>query len=173
MSEWPKLSVTPVILEELRDITLMSNVHLSEPIISLNCYSDFHHLKRITTWILRFVNNCQHSKSDTQQVNKSSIVSVKELELAEKYWIRLVQETHFAKEIDLIKRNKTLPKRSCLITLHPFVDNEGILYLSGRIGHSYLPYEQLPPIILHGNHQITKMIVREEHLHLLHVGRLC
>ena len=61
MSEWPKLSVTPpVIPEELRDITLMSNVHLSEPIISLNRYSDFHHLKRITTWILRFVNNCRH-----------------------------------------------------------------------------------------------------------------
>ena len=81
MSEWPKLFVTPpVIPEEPRDITLMSNVHLSEPIISLNHYSDFHHLKRITTWILRIVNNCQHSKSDAQQVNKSSIV--KELELA-------------------------------------------------------------------------------------------
>ena len=92
------------------------------------------------------------------------------MELAEKYWIRLVQETHFAKEIDWIKSNKTLPKRSCLITLHPFVDNEGILRLSGRIGHSYLPYEQLHPIILHGNHQITKMIVRAEHLRLLHVG---
>ena len=46
-----------------------------------------------------------------------------------------------------------------MITLHPFIDNEGILRLSGRIGHSNLP------IILHGNHQITKMIVRAEHLH--------
>ena len=109
-------------------------------------------------------------QSDTQQVNMSSILSVKELELVEKHWISLVQETHFTKEIDLIKWNKTLPKRSCLITLHPFVDNEGILRLIGRIGHSNFSYKQLNPIILHGNHQITKMIVRAEHLRLLHVG---
>ena len=57
-----------------------------------------------------------------------------------------------------------------MITLHPFIDNEGTLCLSGRIGHSNLPYKQLHPIILHGNHQITKMIVRAEHLRLLHVG---
>ena len=57
-----------------------------------------------------------------------------------------------------------------MITLHPFIDNEGTLCLSGRIGHSNLPYKQLHPIILHGNHQITKMIVKAEHLRLLHVG---
>lgn len=141
----------------MRDITLTSNLHFSEPIISLSHYSDYHHLKRITAWILRFVDNCQHSRRDTHQVDKSFILSVKELELAEKYWIKLVQRTHFAKEISLLKKNKTLPKGSCLITLHPFIDSEGILRLSGRIGHSNRPYEQFYPIILHGNHQITKI----------------
>ena len=171
ISEWPKLSVIPpIISEETRDITFMSNLHFSEPIISLNHYSDFHHLKRITAWILRFVDNCQRSKCDTHQVNKSFILSVKELELAEKYWIKLVQRTHFAKEISLLKKNKTLPIESCLITLHRFIDSERLLHLSGRIGHSNCPYEQLHPIILHGNHQITKMIIRAEHLRLLHVG---
>ena len=135
-----------------------------------NTYSDFYQPKRIMTWIFRFIENCQLSKSDAQQINRSIIVSVKGLELAEKYWIKLVQETHFGREISLIKKNETLPRGSCLITLHPFIDDEEILRLSGRIGHSNLPYEQLHLIILHGNHQITKMIVRAKHLHLLHAG---
>ena len=166
-SGWPELSVTPTVIpEELRDATLMIDECFSEPIISQNRYSDFYQLKGMTTWIHRFVKNCQHSKSDTQQINRS----VKELDLAEKYWIKLVQETHFGREISLIKKNKTLPRGSCLITLHPFVDDEGILRLRGRIGCSNLPYKQLHLIILHGNHQITKMIVRAEHLRLLHAG---
>ena len=104
------------------------------------------------------------------QDDKSLILSVKELDLAEKYWIKLVQQTHFTKEISLLKKNKTLPKGSCLITLHPFIDSEGILRLSGRIGNSNRPYEQVHPIILHCNHQITKMIITAEHLCLLHAG---
>ena len=92
ISEWPKLSVIlPIISEEMRDITLTSNLHFSKPIISMNHYSDFNHLKRIMAWILRFVDNCQSSKRDTHQVNKSFILSVKEVELAEKYWIKLPQ----------------------------------------------------------------------------------
>ena len=92
------------------------------------------------------------------------------MDLAEKYCIKLVQWTHFAKEISLLKKNKTLPKGSGLITLHPFIDSKGILRLSGRIGHSNRPYEKVHPIILHCNHQITKMIIRAEHLCLLHAG---
>ena len=171
ISEWPKLSVIPPIVpEEMRDITLASNVHFSEPIIPLSHYSDFHHLKRVTAWILRFVNNCRRSRCDTHQDDESLILSVKELDLAEKYWIKLVQQTRFAKEISLLKKNKTLPNGSCLITLHPFIDSEGILRLSGRIGHSNRPYEQVHPIILHCNHQMTKMIIKAEHLRLLHAG---
>ena len=45
-----------------------------------------------------------------------------------------------------------------------------MLSLSGRIGHSNCPYEQIHPIILHRNHQITKMIIKAEHLHLFHAG---
>ena len=157
----------------MRDITLASNVHFAEPIIPLSHYSDFHHLKRVTAWILRFVNNCRRSRRDTHQDDESLILSVKELELAKKYWIKLVQHTHFAKEISLLKKNKTLPKGSCLITLHPFIDSEGILHLSGRIGHSNRPYEQVHPIILHCNHQITKMIIKAEHQRLIHAGQPC
>ena len=154
----------------MRDITLASNEHFSEPIIPLSHYSDFHHLKRVMAWILRFVNNCQRSRHDTHQDDKSLILSVKELDLAEKYWIKLVQRTHFTKEISLLKKNKTLPKKNCLITLHPFIDSEGILRLSCRIGNSNHPYEQVHPIILNCNHQITKMIIKAERLRLLHAG---
>ncbi len=171
MSQWPKSSIVPsVTYEELKDTALTSNVCFSEPIIPLNRYSEFHHLKRITAWVLRFVSNCRQLQGSTQQVNKSSTLTVEELELAEQYWMKLVQKTHFAKEINLIEKNKTLPKGNCLITLHPFVDEKGILRLSGRINNSVLHYEQLHPAILYGKHQITKMIIRAEHVHLLHAG---
>ena len=170
-SEWPKSHVTtPINTEELRGVSLATNVRSPEPIIPLNRYSDFNHLKKTTSWVLRFVNNCRKFMSNTQQVDKSCILSVEEMEIAERYWIKLVQKTCFADEINVIKKNKLLQRESCLVSLHPFIDDKDILRLSGRISNSNLHYEQIHPIILHGKHQITKMIIRAEHLRLLHAG---
>ena len=42
--------------------------------------------------------------------------------------------------------------------------------LGGRESNLALAYSQKHPIILHGNHHLTKLLVRLEHIRLLHAG---
>ena len=59
---------------------------------------------------------------------------------------------------------------SCLLILHPFVDQLGLLRVGGRQKHSMSTYESKRPLILHGKHPISHLIIRTEHLRLLHAG---
>ena len=40
-----------------------SHVELLDPLVSLEHYSCFTHLKRITAWVRQFVHNCRHKDS--------------------------------------------------------------------------------------------------------------
>ena len=63
-----------------------------------------------------------------------------------------------------------LDSTSCLLSLHPFVDQHGLLRVGGRQKQSMSTYESKHPLILHGKHPISHLIVRTEHLRLLHAG---
>ena len=87
-----------------------------------------------------------------------------------KTWILISQEDYFKEEIHALTSNKALPSKSCLLSLHPFLDSSGILRVRGREQNSKLSYSNLHPVILHGKHPVTKLIIRTEHLRLLHAG---
>lgn len=97
--------------------------------------------------------------------------TVSELIAAENYWVSLAQREHFLDEIGLLKTDRALPKESSLLPFRPFLDKANLLRVGGRMGNSKLSYSQVHPIILHGSHPVTKLIIRAEHLRLLHAGR--
>ena len=69
-----------------------------------------------------------------------------------------------------ITSNHVLPPKSCLLSLHPFLDSSGILRVGGRKQNAKLSYSSLHPVILQGKHPVTKLIIHSEHLRLLHAG---
>ena len=119
----------------------------------------------MTAWILRFVHNCRNRAE-----KKSSSLSVWELRAAERYWIKIIQDTHFLEEITSLKKQIPLHSSSPLLSLHPFVDSSGLLRVGGRRKLSMSPYHSKHPIILAGKHPLTRLIIRTEHLRLLHAG---
>jgi hypothetical protein len=52
----------------------------------------------------------------------------------------------------------------------PFIDQEGIIRVGGRLQQSTLPYQAMHQIILPASHHLTKLIVSAEHIRLLHAG---
>ena len=84
--------------------------------------------------------------------------------------MKVSQGNHFSTEIALLNAGRNLPQSSNLLSLHPFVDSDGMLRVGGRQHHSQLTYSKMHPIILHGNNSLTKLIIRLEHLRLLHGG---
>ena len=84
--------------------------------------------------------------------------------------IRLSQSDHFGTEIETIKKGCLPSSTSGLLSLHPFVDSSGLLRVGGRLKNSPWSYSRKHPLIIHGKHYLTKLIIRSEHLRLLHAG---
>ena len=137
-------------------------------LVSPDRYSSFTRLKRVTAWVLRFTRNCRSIKSQGKTLSPLSTTELKE---AECYWMRIIQNCHFYSEISTLKKLSPLQSSSCLKTVRPFIDSKGLLRVGGRqqmlrgIG-----YEAQHPLILHGKHPLTRLIVLTEHFRILHAG---
>ena len=80
----------------------------------------------------------------------SSNVSVTDLKRAEILMIKATQTDSFASEMKLIQRSGSL-KKSCLYRLDPFIDNDGIIRVGGRLRQADQLYEEKHPTILPKN----------------------
>ena len=104
-------------------------------------------------------------------LGRSLSLTVMELIAAENYWLSIVQKDSFPEELRLLRAKLPLPKASRLLPLRPLLDeSQSLLRVDGRLSQSQLCYSQMHPIILHGTHPVTKLIVRTEHLRLIHAG---
>ena len=172
-SNWPKqIHLTQSqaeCSEEQREICVLVNIECEAPIIPVDRFSSFTKLTRVTAWVMRFIANCRTHKHCSQDCVTSPL-TVQEVVKAENYWLSLSQRNCFVPEIDALTSDHPLPSNSVLLCLHPFVDSHGILRISGRGQNSKLSYSTMHPVILHGKHPITKLIIRTEHLRLLHAG---
>ena len=169
-SNWPKqsnLSITTVCEE--RELCHLTTVQPKQPIIAFDRFSTFNRLKRVTAWIFRFISNTRTSTCTTKGPNVPPHLTVSELIAAENYWISIAQYEYFLNEIELLKTNQAIPKDSGL-PFRPFLDKTHLLRVGGRISNSKFSYSKMHPIILHGKHPVTKLIIRSEHLCLLHAG---
>ena len=168
---WPnqhsaRSDVQAYIMEELKahHVSLVTSV--PEPLFSIRGYSSFNKVKSITGWIFRFINNCK--KSDIQ--SRGVCLSVTELKHSEEYWILKSQVEEFPAEIAALESGKPLPHNSKLVPFTPFLDKNRLLRVGGRQGELKRPYDTIHPIILKGRNSIVKLIIRGEHLRLMHAG---
>ena len=168
--EQPDLSAK-VIPEEEREICHVATAQCKKPLIPFDRFSTFTRLKRVTAWVLRFLNNTRALASGKSVLDDPPHLTVSELITAESYWISISQQEHFSDEINLLRADQPLPKNSILLPFRPFLDKpHSILRVGGRMSNSKLSYPKSHPIILHGKHPITNLTIRAEHLRLLHAG---
>ena len=136
------------------------------PIMPPDQFSSYTKLKRVTAWVRRFSINCRQTKFN----RVISPLTTEELKDAENYWIKFIQDTQFAKEKQIIKARNPLPSTSPLRSLNPLIDESGLLRVGGRKQLSQMSYQSQHPVILHGKHPLTHLIIQAEHLRLLHGG---
>jgi len=87
--------------------------------------------------------------------------------------VKIVQQISYPQEIKDLKKQQRIAATSSLKTLHPFLDQEGLLRVGGRLQQSALPYEAIHQLILPVNHYFTKLVVAAEHIRLHHAGLNC
>lgn len=140
------------------------NCNTQKQLLPISNISSIVRLQNVYAYVLRFIRNCKVKKDK----RKFNALTVNETKDAMSCLIRYVQEIHFAEEIKCIKNG--LPIRTNLKSLNPFIDSNGVMRVAGRIGNANLPYNQKYPMILPCKCHLTTLIIRNEHLSLLHSG---
>ncbi|GFX55002.1 integrase catalytic domain-containing protein [Trichonephila clavipes] len=91
-----------------------------------------------------------------------------ELSEAERFWIQFEQE-FFSEELKSLKDNK-IEKESPLYNYMPYLEENRLIKLGGRLEFCNLSINEKHPLILPKNSRLTILIVRREHNKVMHGG---
>ncbi|XP_039439114.1 uncharacterized protein LOC120420194 [Culex pipiens pallens] len=101
---------------------------------------------------------------------KSDLLTVAELKEAEFALIRLVQKQVFADEWNKLTKGKPVANSSPLRWFNPYISDEQLIRVGGRLRHSLESEDTKHPIVLPARHQLTRLLFRHFHEKLLHAG---
>ena len=151
----------------------------------LNYFSDWTRAKKAIAACLQYKSLLKRSlrkpeKTVTSQNDDigalTRIDALHELEI-----IRAVQYEAFQDELNVLHAihrsiptrevKKQLKKSSRLYRLDPFLDNEGIIRVGGRVNQAVCSYSEKHPIVLPRKHHITELVIRHCHEKSQHQGR--
>lgn len=102
-------------------------------------FSSWTKLSRVLAYVLCFIIRCRNKHRNNNKLNLT------ELKIAQKTIIRLVQQSAFSGDIYNIKHNKSCSQR--LQRLSPFIDEDNLLRVGGRVKYSSVPYDMKHPLI--------------------------
>ncbi|XP_053395546.1 uncharacterized protein LOC128555836 [Mercenaria mercenaria] len=187
-------------LRKVQSFSIQTSMGFSDHKVSehFGYFSSWNRLKRAVAFCFLYVSklrkslnvfsSSQNNKSDVCQMDSMSL-SVSQLEKAEHAVIKVVQSKHFSKEIQLLKGihresasdlsnrqavhecKTVLRSKSTLYRLDPFLGQNGILGVGGRLQHSKMPFCLRNPVILPKESHVTNLLVRHFHNRVNHQGR--
>ncbi|XP_062703946.1 uncharacterized protein LOC134286352 [Aedes albopictus] len=167
---WPQSSRPSSTTDlELRP-SAMSHFVAPDPIVRVIDFSSWGRLVRIVAYVQRFSNNCKLKRLRISYM--VGPLSGQEMKSAEAYLIRQTQLESYPDEVALLQRcqrelnqfKNPLPKTSQLYQKSPWLDQNGVLRMRGRIINcDYATEDAKHPIILPRDHPTTKLIIAHFH----------
>ena len=106
----------------------------------------------------------------TASDSNASLLTGTELECALNTICKFAQLETFPSKIHALRESKDLTKNNKLLELSPFLDGGGLLRVGGRLKNACIPYERKHSIILAPKHRLTYLIIKREHVKLMHAG---
>ncbi|GFW46392.1 integrase catalytic domain-containing protein [Trichonephila clavipes] len=147
-----------------------SSVHVAvtqqrEALVDINRFSSLKKLLKTTAWVFRFVNNARN-------IYKSMdfYITADEIQNAEYFWLKCVQSEFYSAEILALKQNEQLRSSSEIKSLVPYLDENNLLRLTGRLLEADLYFGEKHPVILPRRCKFTELLVIREHERIGHRG---
>ncbi|GBM23688.1 hypothetical protein AVEN_187976-1 [Araneus ventricosus] len=168
---WPKVKefenelVNSEVTSEYKSCVIVSSAIVQEKILDPGKFSCLRNLLRVTAWVVRFVNALKRKSAEKGPLTSDELTN------AEMFWVRIIQNDSYPNEITCLKNNKSLPRDSKLLCLNPFLDSNGILRVTGRLGKStHLSTFEKHPIILPSKIKLTELLIWDSHKRVFHSG---
>ncbi|XP_058449300.1 uncharacterized protein LOC131429265 [Malaya genurostris] len=118
-------------------------------------YPNFQKLLRITARMLRLCRS---------EFRKSVTLTTGELDKALDVYIKHVHKQHYPDEIQCLLQHKDIKRQSTLFQLMPFLDENGILRVGGRIQRSDFDYDTKHPVLLPRHSILTFFVLHHDHI---------
>lgn len=169
--KWPKLENQNLNISNIPELktNAPNNVLItSSSQIEDNCnfitrFSSWNKLKRTTAFVLRFIHNTRHAS-----LKRTGNLTSDELKQSEITICRIVQQQEFSSEFETLKKNKTSSNK--LKHLSPFVDENNLIRVGGRLKNADISLHAKHPILMSKSHHISSLIVDFYHHKYLHAG---
>ncbi|XP_024876689.1 uncharacterized protein LOC112457724, partial [Temnothorax curvispinosus] len=129
----------------------------------LNKFSNINKICRIVAYCFRAL---------TPQNKKSLTISVSPKEMTHSLNVicRVIQKQSFADEYDSLINHREIKKTSNLLCLSPFMDEDRLIRVGGRLKNSSLAFDARHQIVLPRHHDLSKRIIELEHVRNMHSG---
>ncbi|XP_017275504.2 uncharacterized protein LOC108249317 [Kryptolebias marmoratus] len=142
-------------------------------------FSKFSTWRSLTRALSRLLHLIHNFKSPSNRNNRCSGwhycetgLTVDEFKQAQNIVIQAVQQDVYSEEIQCIQNNESLPKTSPLKNLDPYLDENGLLRVGGRITDSNFTQGEKNPLLVPGHHHVAVLLIKHYHNQVHHQGRL-
>ncbi|RYE27129.1 MAG: hypothetical protein EOP45_02210 [Sphingobacteriaceae bacterium] len=123
--------------------------------------SDFYKMQRVIATCLRW------------KTKNTGAITYDELKKAEIVIVKIVQREAFPSELYSLQQTNTVHRSSNVVNLSPFLDDNGIIRVGGRLANATIPYRAKHPALMPKNHAVSKLIILLAHLRCNHGGVRC
>ena len=163
-NEWPKsliIEESEEVSQEKKKINVLTTI-VEKPqgidnVIDITKYSSLGKLLRVTSYVLRFINNMK-GKKETHELNHRRL-NVSEIRQAERHWIQQIQST--------LRNEESFKMVASQLNI---IEVDGILVCKGRFENSDIPLESKYPIYLPREHKLTELMIIDCHVRSHHCG---
>ncbi|XP_078051418.1 uncharacterized protein LOC144477563, partial [Augochlora pura] len=171
---WPVNEIPDIDAPEERPIKLTQlSVAVNHSLVTdiLSRYSNYGKILRILAYAIRFCENSR-GRGKVRKTGRGDRLPpcVEELVAAERIAIRAAQGAYLGQEVRQLRERGTLDGKGPTASLQPFLDDHGIIRVGGRLQNATIPFEQRHPILIPSAGPLAALLVRREHLRLLHAG---
>ena len=119
------------------------------------------------SWLLCFRNNLQRSRGENAQnrcfrkENSKTIqpLFVEELHEAEIQIVKFLQRKYFSVELQSLSTGKTVKGSSRLVSLDPFLDNNGIIRVGRRLNYAPIKFRRKHQILIPHNSNVAALLI--------------
>ncbi|KAJ8889354.1 hypothetical protein PR048_008853 [Dryococelus australis] len=129
-------------------------------------FSTLIRMKRVISYCIHLIRNTIKPIKEW----KSVMLSAQELKDALITCIRIAQVSVYSAEVESLIATNGRDSKSKLKSLNPFICKDKILGMGRHLQHVVLQLDQKHQMILPPKHQLTRLIIEEEHRRLLHTG---
>ena len=126
-----------------------------KPLFLSGKYSNYHYWLKISAWCLKYLKshkahpNSFESIDTSAQAHQSSLgttrlptLTLPELKAAEHLLFKQSQSLYFDSELRALHSSRSIPSKSRIICLAPYLDSDGLLRVGGRLSRANLDHSQ-------------------------------